>query len=303
MHELPPPVRPPTTPQQRLAGVLWTIAAMGLLAGMAGFAKAAAQEGAGVLHILLGRSLVVTLLGLAVALLRGEPLLGQRRGLLALRGLAGVGALLLFLVAVTRITVGETIVVHKANPLFVALLAPWLLGERAGRATLIAIPIGLAGVALIVRPGLPVEATVGGLAAIGSALLTAFAYLYLRALTLTEASSTIVFWLGGMGVLVGLAGLAPDFTLPPQRALWLIACGGACAGTGQFLLTRAFRLLDAASASTASYSQVAFGYLLGWLALGETSHPLAWLGTLLVVAACLVVAWSKGPGSEVRPRS
>ena len=115
-----PPAEPSLAPGQRLAGVLWTIAAMALLSGMAGFAKAASLEGASVLHILVGRSVVVALLALTVALARGEPLLGRRKALLALRGLTGVGALLLFLVAVTRITVGEAIVVHKANPLLVA---------------------------------------------------------------------------------------------------------------------------------------------------------------------------------------
>ncbi len=42
------------------------------------------------------------------------------------------------------------------NPVFVALPAPWILGEKSRGHIWLALVLGLAGAALVVRPGLHV---------------------------------------------------------------------------------------------------------------------------------------------------
>jgi drug/metabolite transporter (DMT)-like permease len=73
-----------------------------------------------------------------------------RRGLLLVRGLLGFAAVSTLYWAVQLLPLGDTAVLTFLMPLFVAVGAPVVLGERAGRGVLLALPLCVAGVVLVV---------------------------------------------------------------------------------------------------------------------------------------------------------
>ena len=78
------------------------------------------------------------------------------------------------------------------HPVFVALLAPWVLGERAHALDLALILTALLGVALVVRP----HGAVGWAALVGvlGSLLSGLAYMAVRKLSASEHPLTILVW-------------------------------------------------------------------------------------------------------------
>ena len=75
-----------------------------------------------------------------------------RRGLLLVRGLLGFAAVSTLYWAVQLLPLGDTAVLTFLMPLFVAVGAPVVLGERAGRGVLLALPLCVAGVVLVAQP-------------------------------------------------------------------------------------------------------------------------------------------------------
>ncbi len=73
-------------------------------------------------------------------------------GSLILRGVLGFSAMIMFFYTITTIPLGVAITLNKTSPFFVAVLAFWLLRERASRTSIMALFIGFFGVILITKP-------------------------------------------------------------------------------------------------------------------------------------------------------
>ncbi len=97
------------------------------------------------------------LIGVVIILimLRHTPpvLSGGKLHLLLLRGLFGFSAMILFFYTITVIPLGEAITLNKTSPLFVSILAFFLLKEHLDIRGISALIIGFSGVLLISNPG------------------------------------------------------------------------------------------------------------------------------------------------------
>lgn len=109
---------------------------------------------AAALRFLLGAGVM-----LAIARRQGEDLwrLAKRHaGVYLLLGLVGIAAFnVLFFNAMRTTSADNGALIMATNPLLTTLLAAALLGERAGRRHLAALPVALAGVAVVVSHGDP----------------------------------------------------------------------------------------------------------------------------------------------------
>lgn len=108
---------------------------------------------------------------------------GQYRELLNLKSLAvaiAVGFLMtitgvLFFQALLLTSITNTLLSHYTMPVFVILLAPLFLGERSNRSVLVALPVALAGLAII----LPLEdLSLGNMDVVGIGFAVASAIFY-----------------------------------------------------------------------------------------------------------------------------
>ncbi|MCF6201852.1 MAG: DMT family transporter, partial [Hydrogenimonas sp.] len=96
------------------------------------------------------------LIGVAIIVitLRHTPakLPGGKVHLLLLRGLFGFAAMILFFYTITVIPLAEAITLNKTSPLFVAILAFFLMKERLNIYSIAALIIGFSGVVFIAKP-------------------------------------------------------------------------------------------------------------------------------------------------------
>lgn len=180
------------------------------------------------------------LLAWHTACCRGKSLLGRQRRWLLLRGIFGALALLLFFYSLTGLAAADALLINQTSPVFVLLLAAPLLGEPIRRGQLLLVPVLLLGVALVLRPTFRVAGW-HGLAALGSALLAACAYLCIRKITRRELAHVVVLYFAAAALVASTPLMAPGFVWPTPR-LWLVLAGvGLVSVAAQLLMTVAYR--------------------------------------------------------------
>ena len=222
---------------------------------------------------------------------------GTRRAALVLRGLLGFTALSCYYWAIVHLPLAEATTIHHMAPLFTAIGAWILLREAAGAATVVAIVLGMAGVALVARPGAlwggaALDPTAVGIALAG-ALCSGMAYVTVRQLSKHEDPLVIVFYFP----LVALP-LAIPWTVPvaiwPTPTEWLVLAGvGAATQAAQVCLTRGLSLERAGRASAVGYLQVVFAVLWGTLAFAEPLALTTVAGAGLIVGGTLLVSLTR----------
>jgi drug/metabolite transporter (DMT)-like permease len=202
-------------------------------------------------------------------------------------------------VAEQEVPSGLAALLIASVPLWVILLRR-MAGESVSRASVGAVLVGFAGVALLLRPGEQSgDATVLGLAAIvGAALMWASGSFASPRLSLPRDPLVSTGWqmlLGGLVILVvglgsGEAGQV-DFQAFSTRSVvaltYLVAIGSWVAFTAY-----AWLLQNAPISRVATYAYVnpVVAIILGWLILDEVITPITLVGAaIIVVSVALVV--------------
>ena len=244
-------------------------------------------------EVVLARSLFGLVLTLAFLRRARVSPLGQRRGLLFVRGVLGTGGLVCFFYAVMNLPLAEATVLHYLNPVLTALFAALFLKERAGRNLIVSLVLSSVGVLVLTRPaalfgGAPSELPplAVGVAILG-AVFAAAAYTTVRRLSRTEDPLVIVMWFPLVAVPLVTPTVVPSFVMP-QGTDWLLLLGmGVFTQVGQVGLTRGLKFLPAGRAMALSYLQIVFAAVLGILIFREV--PNGW--TLAGAALVLTGAW------------
>ncbi len=258
-----------------------------------------------VAEVVMARSAISLVLSVVMLRQAGLDPWGQRKGLLVLRGAIGTCALFCVFAALAQLPLAPATVLQYLQPTFTALLAWLLLKERLGAKVWIAALLGWIAVVILSNPmelasllgplgggWLGVQANPlpwpGVLLALAGAILSACAYVSVRALGRTEHPLVIVFYFP----LVGLLLTAPLVLLEPvwPSAWELLALVGVGLFTqlGQIGITKGLLGMPAARATAMSYGQVPLAALWGWLLFQEPLDPDTTTAALLVLAATLL---------------
>jgi drug/metabolite transporter (DMT)-like permease len=268
-------------------GAFW-FSVMSLLVKLAGQRLPSQQ-------IVLVRGVVTLVLSIALLLHARVPMWGQNHSLLVLRGLLGFGALSAFYFSLVHLPLAEATVIQYTNPVFTAILAAVLLGERVGRGEAACIAASMAGVLLIARPGFLFGAASAidarlVLVAVAGALCSAGAYTTVRHIGSREHPLVVVFYFP----LVTVPAVLP-FVLPgwiwPTPVEWAILMGvGVSTQIAQVYMTRGLQLEPAGRATAVGYLQIIFA--AGWGALVFADHPDAWTlgGASLILGSTLLLS-------------
>ena len=259
-------------------------------------------------EVVMARSAVSLLLSMVMLRQAGLNPWGERRGLLVLRGVIGTGALLCVFAALAQLPLAPATVLQYLQPAFTAVLAWLLLRERIGLRTLVAAVLGWLAVLALTNPseltGLlgPLGPWLGGLLgqrpnplpwsgvllALAGALLSACAYVSVRALGRTEHPLVIVFYFPLVGLVLTLPLVALQPVLPsPGEGLALVGVG-LFTQLGQIGVTKGLLGMPAGRATAMSYGQVPLAALWGWMFFREPLDPDTALAAGLVLAATLL---------------
>lgn len=209
-----------------------------------------------------------------------------RLGLHAVRNVFHFGGQNLWFYAISVIPLAQVFALEFTAPIWIALAAPLILGERLTRRRVAAALIGFLGVLLVARPGVA-AITAGQVAAAAAAIGFAGSAIFTKRLTRTETITSILFWLTLMQAVMGAvcAGLDGEIALP-SAGLWPgLALIGAAGLAAHLCLTTALSLAPATLVMPMDFMRLPVIAVVGMALYAEPLDPFVFAGGALIIGA------------------
>ena len=219
---------------------------------------------------------------------------------LAVAALNVVGNVL-FVIAITHTTVAHALVITAMAPVLTAILAQFLLGERAsGRIWLVAIVVAV-GVGLVFL-AIPSQGDlIGDLAAAGGAVFLSLNFVLLR--RAKQVNMIPAFAIGGVLTAIAAAPFVSRFSLSPREGAIAFVLGVVVLPLSFGLVLRGFRYLQAPEVSLLILLEVILGPLWVLLVLHETPDLRTVLSgsvILIALAGNTLADWAQLRNQRVR---
>ena len=213
-----------------------------------------------------------------------------RPGTQVVRGLMLGASTLLYFTSLTVLPLAEAAAIGFVLPVFVAILAVPMLGERIDMPRVIAIVVGLSGALIVVRPGTALF-TAYALLPVAMALCNAFYQILTRKIAGLEHPLTSLFYGSLIGTLMSTLLLSAGVEMPVGWFHWtLFLTLGVLATIGHFVLIRAFDYAPATLLAPFVYSQLFWVMLFGWFVFGDFPDGWSIVGMAVIVASGLYIA-------------
>jgi DME family drug/metabolite transporter len=205
--------------------------------------------------------------------------------------------------AIKETSVASANVITYANPILMAFIAPWLLGERVGPVTVAALGVSVVGIVVI-----GVLGPTGGSGAVrplglGLAGASAISYAFLITCLKRWGAGTepvrLVLWQAIVAavVLSPFAVTADHGGLDARDWLYLLLLGVVLTGLSGLVYVSALRSVPATDAGILAYMEPVSAALLAVALIGEQMTWAIALGGALIVAAGITVIVA-GPGPQ-----
>jgi drug/metabolite transporter (DMT)-like permease len=184
--------------------------------------------------------------------------------------------------ALGLIPLAQLFALEFTTPLWIALLAPFLLGEKLTKTRLAAVAFGFAGVVVVLRPGLE-EINLGSIVMLIGAVGFAGAMMFTKHLSPTEQPLTIIFYMTVMQTPVGLLLAFSQLHWPgPVTAMWLVLVA-VLGFTAHYCIARALSLADAMVVAPMDFIRLPLIAVIGVLLYSEPLELWVLLGGVLVL--------------------
>lgn len=215
------------------------------------------------------------------------------------RGFIGVSSMALGFFGIVHLPLPEYIAIGYAQPLF-AVIAGWLLlGEIVRRYRWSAVAAGFIGVIIILWPRLEamrsgtlgIEGTMGAIAVLASAAISAIAMVHVRQLVRTENTPTIVLYFSLSSSCFSLLTLPFGWAAMTPGSAGLLIVAGFFGGVGQILLTESYRYADVSAVAPFEYTSIIWGTISGYLLFNELPDETLILGTAIVIGSGIFIIY------------
>lgn len=214
----------------------------------------------------------------------------------SMRGVIHLTAALTFFFGLTQLGLAEATVIGFTAALMIAPIARLLLGERFGAVSVAAAVIGFAGAALTLSGetgGGPADGNrlLGTASVLVSALTYATSVVLLRMRAQVEDAITILMLANVLPALIGLPLLIAIEPVPQPGHLPLFSLLGLFGMSIWWLFTLAYARAPAQRLAPLEYTALIWSALFGWLIFGEVPGWQLYAGAVIIIAACLMVAF------------
>ena len=264
-------------------GALWMIGAVLSFALMAVAVRELLRH-MQVLEILALRTLVTLLIVCTTMPRHGiAPLRTRRFPIHALRALVHLGGQFCWMYALGALTLATVFAIEFTMPVWTAILAALFLGERLNRGRVVQLVLGLAGIAIILRPGLGAFHPAALVMVLGS-MFYAGNMIFTKRLSATDSALGVTFWMSAVQMPVTFAAAAPVWVAPVLAdAPWILAIG-AGSFAAHYCMTRAMKLADATVVTPIDFVRLPLIAVVGALFYSEPFDPMVIAGAAVIFA-------------------
>ena len=208
-------------------------------------------------------------------------------------GLAVSATVILYTYAVRHTTAANAVLLVNSAPIYVAVLAPLVLGEPRTRYTWLSLALAFTGMALMTNPA-RLDMRSSDLTGIAAAALSGACYslvmLISRSLRGRISGLAQNLWSNGTIVLVLLpwALRAPGAVVASNLHL-LIPLGIFSLGLSYLLYFQGLQRISAQQVSVVSLAEPVFGVLMGLVFFAEIPSALGWIGAALILGSIALI--------------
>ena len=238
-------------------------------------------------------------------------LLSKRLGLHLLRGFGIVVTNLCFFTALVTIPLAESTAIFFIAPLLITLLSVFILGEKVGMRSWVAVFVGLLGVLIMFRPDLGVF-NPAYMLPLAAAIAYSLVQITTRKMGEAEKASTMVFYIqlnhlffsSLMGLIFGDGNLADEsqpiifylfraWTLPTWQDLIIMVGIGLGSGLGAYFMSQAYRISKVGIIAPFEYVAIPLSIFWSITIFGDWPDIVSWLGISLIAGAGLYIIFSE----------
>lgn len=278
--------------------ILIAVLAIAMGSGIDALVKAIAPE-AGLQHLLAWRFLFGAMIALAVFRAQRRPVpSAEAIRFHTMRGLIQLACAFTFFFALMHLPLAVATIIGFSSALMVPFVARVLLGERLTPIALLATAIGFAGAVLAIM-GRPADGEASELWVLGTvscflaAFLYAFGLVLLRMRATKEDATTIAMFTNTVPAIALLPVTFGLFGWPDWSDIPLFLMFGIFGFTTWYLMTLAYARAPAQRLAPLEYSALLWSALFGSVFFSEYPGWQTWVGAMIIIAACLIVAFEE----------
>jgi drug/metabolite transporter (DMT)-like permease len=237
-----------------------------------------------VFEILFLRTLVSMLLVIAILPRSGTATLRtQRFSWHFWRAMMHLGGQLCWMYAIAALTLATVFAIEFTMPVWTALLAVVFLGERLNQGRVVMLVLGLAGIAIILRPGAGGFHPAALVMVLGS-VFYAGNMIQTKRLSATDSPLAVLFWMSAVQIPLTLAAAVPQWVMPRLADLpWILAIGGG-SFIAHYSMTRAMKLGDATLVVPIDFLRLPLIAVVGALFYAEPLEAAIFVGAAVIFA-------------------
>lgn len=285
------------TPDLR-KGCLYIILGFFFMAAFGAFTKEATLKGSELWASIICYAVSLLIQTLVVGRAGFEILKTQHFSFHFCRAFFGVTASLLYFVAMYYIPLLNATLLFNTTPIFIPILAIFMLGESVTPKIWFSIFVGFIGILFIIRPDASSFGQPGDFIGLASGFFLAVAFVYVKKLTKTDSPNTINFYFFCIATLLQIPLLFFFGNFPSQKTILLSICGGLMLFLMQTFIVKAYQYAEASKIGVFQYSSVVFVGIIDWLIWGIVPSWTVYVGIILVVMAGGMILRNQQSGVE-----
>ena len=231
---------------------------------------------------------------------RGLALKTRRPFLHLLRAASQWAAILLTFTALTLTPLATVAAMQFSWPLFGAILAVLVLGERIRARRIFALVLGFAGAMVILRP-VSGALDLGALLILGSCLFFAVVAVTLKVLSRTDSSITTAFYLGLLATPIALIAALPVWQTPSLvEFAWLVLLG-VIGNLANICFAQSLKEADVMVIMPIDFTKLIWATILGFVVFGELADIWTWLGGAIIFSSTLYIGYRERRTGSAAP--
>lgn len=230
----------------------------------------------------------------------GVSLFGNNKKWLIIRGCAGILALWLYFTCLQKIPLASAVAIQYTSPVFTALFASFILGEKMNKWKWVFFLVSMVGVGFIkgFDPRLSLSFTLIGLA---SALFSGLAYTSVRKLHATENPFVIIIYFPMLALPITGIYSYLNWVSPIGTDWFFILAMGILTQFGQFSATQAIQMERLENVTFLNYFGIILALGLGFFLFQETFDAVSLSGMGLVLGGIFLNLVDKEKMKARRP--
>lgn len=215
-----------------------------------------------------------------------QPIWGNNKKALILRGILGTISLTAFFFTLQRIPLASATTIQYLSPIFTIILATFIVKERTSNLQYIFFILSFVGVLLI--KGFDGRITYLDLGAgVLSAFCSGLAYNLIRRTSKTEHPMVVVFYFPMIALPFAIIGTMFGWIIPTGTDWLFLILQGVFSQLGQTFMTMALQQEKASGIVNLQYTGVIFALALGFFIFNERYPASSLLGMSLIISGII----------------